>query len=105
MSQQYTFLAVAPCTFMLEGKRYDLVAGQPLTVNESIAQKLLSNTFQYRNFLNLVAKPVEPEPKKEVKAKAAAKPPAASPLPVAVTTPESKPVAAAKPEPKKEEKA
>lgn len=61
----YTFLPIAPCTFFLSGKRFDIKVNEPFSVNLKEAKIISSPTFAYRKYVRLVTplpeeKPPEP---------------------------------------------
>ncbi len=53
----YNFLAVAPCSFVIDQKAFNLKAGEPFSTNEIIGEKLLNPHFTYSNFVRLIQSP------------------------------------------------
>jgi hypothetical protein len=50
----YTFVPVAPCSFTVNGKHYDIKINSPITVDLRTAKMLTSTSFQYRKHLRLI---------------------------------------------------
>jgi hypothetical protein len=53
----YNFLAIAPCSFVIDQKAFNLKAGDPFSTNETIGEKLLSPHFTYSNYVRLIQGP------------------------------------------------
>jgi hypothetical protein len=66
MEQNYTFLAVAPGSFTVNGRYYKLEVGRPFEAPLNAARIIASPTFSYRKHVRLIT-PLPP--KEEVKPK------------------------------------
>ena len=66
MEQNYTFLAVAPGSFTVNGRYYNLEVGRPFEAPLNAARIIASPTFSFRKHVRLIT-PLPP--KEEVKPK------------------------------------
>lgn len=55
----YTFLAIAPCNFTVNGKHFSVEAGTPIQVEYNEALIMSAPTFRYRNYLRVIT-PIKP---------------------------------------------
>jgi hypothetical protein len=53
----YNFLAIAPCSFVIDQEAFNLKAGDPFSTNQIIGEKILSPHFTYSNYVRLIQGP------------------------------------------------
>lgn len=58
----YTFLPIAPCTFTVNGKHFDVKINEPFKVQLAEAKIIASSSFRFRKYVRLIT----PLPKEEV---------------------------------------
>jgi hypothetical protein len=63
----YTYLAVAPCNFKLNGEKFSLKAGDSVIFSEAQADQVKEKSFLFNNHLRLISKIEEEENEKTVK--------------------------------------
>jgi len=61
----YTFLPIAPCTFSVNGKYYNLKVNEPFTVELKEAKIIASPSFRFRKYVRLIT-PLPKEEKSEI---------------------------------------
>jgi len=110
---KYTFLAIAPCNFTVNGQHFSAEAGTPITVDYDKAVIMSSPTFRFRSFLRVITpieKPVESSPSiKDEPVKKKDEPELKvelelTPEPVVELAPESSPELKLEPKPKRTRK-
>lgn len=65
--KKFNFLCIAPCSFVVGNKSYNLAAGQTISLTGFAAERVRNTSFRYHHHLRLISTEGVDEVKEEVK--------------------------------------